>query len=338
MKQVKCAIIGYGGIARAHLAGYKILQAENQPVRLVAVCDVDPSKFSGQLSINIKTEKNALPADVHTYTSVDELLANEEFDMADICLPTYLHKEYAIRLMRQGKHVLCEKPMALSYADCEEMICVQEETGKRFMIGQCLRFNAAYLYLKGLVDSGEFGKAKHLFMERISAQPQWGYEKWFTDTDRSGGCILDMHIHDIDMARFLFGEPKAVSTWAIDDVVKWAVENTRLYYDDVMVVINGSWGESATTKFKSSYRARFERATVVCEKDSVTVYPQEGEPFTPELPSTNHMAEEIRFLAGLILDPDAKNVTNPPESAAKTVELIEKLHLSAGEQGAIIKL
>ena len=338
MKEVKVAIVGFGGIARAHYAGYEVLKKENAPVKLVALCDIDPNKFTEQVSINISTGDSTVDGELHTYTSVDDLIANEDFDMADICLPSFLHKEYAVKLMKAGKHVLSEKPMALSVEQCEEMLKAAEESGKRFMIGQCLRFNSAYSYLKDCVESGRFGKAKHLFMERLSAQPKWGFEKWFANTERSGGCILDMHIHDVDMARYLFGEPSAVSCWTRDAETRWAVENTRMYFDDVMVVINGSWDESRSCKFRSAFRARFEKATVAWEGGKVKVYPDEGEPYEPEITPTNHMAEEIRFISELILDPDKKNEKNPPSSACATVRVIEKLRESAARNGEIVKI
>lgn len=338
MKEVKVAIVGFGGIARAHNNGYKILAAENQPIRLVAVCDIDPEKFSSQMSINIETGEGTLPADIHTYTSVDDLIANEEFDMADICLPTFLHKEYAIKLLKAGKHVLSEKPMALCSADCMEMIKAAKEADRHLMIGQCLRFNAAYLFLKECVDSKRYGAVRHVFMSRRSAQPTWGFEHWFADDTRSGGCVLDMHVHDVDMARFLFGEPEAASMYALDCETRWQVENTRLYYPGMLVSIDGSWGESQTVKFSASYRVRFDTASVIYEADKVTVYPNEGEPFSPELPMTDHMAEEIRMFAHSILDEGFVNTANPPESAMKTVALVEKLRESAAKNGEIVKL
>ena len=338
MKEIKVAIIGFGGIARAHYAGYEVLKKENAPIRLVALCDVNPEQFTKKVSINIATGDGTIDKSLHTYTSVDELIANEDFDMADICLPTFLHKEYAIKLMKAGKHVLSEKPMALSAEQCEEMLKVAKESGKRFMIGQCLRFNSAYGYLKNCVDSGCFGKAKHVFMERISAPPEWGFEGWFTDTERCGGCILDMHIHDVDMARYLFGEPNAVSCWTRDSKTRWAVENTRMYFDDVMVVINGSWDEGRSYKFRSAFRAKFEKATVVSEDGKVTVYPDEGEQYEPEIKETDHLAEEIRFISELILDPEKKNEKNTPESACATVRVIEKLRESAERNGEIVNI
>lgn len=338
MKEVKVAIIGFGGIARAHNVGYNKLAAEGEPIRLVAVCDINPTQFTSQMSINIDTGKSGLPADIHTYTDVDELIANEDFDMADICLPSYLHKEYAVKLLKAGKHVLSEKPMALSVEQCDEMIKTANEEGRKLMIGQCLRFNANYLYLKQCIDSGIYGKVRHVFMNRLSAQPRWGFEHWFENTEKSGGCILDMHIHDIDMVRFLLGEPEAVSTVALDGEVRWQVENTRMYYKDMLVVINGSWDESATVKFYWNYRVRLEKATVIFDGKTVTVYPDEGEVFSPELPKTDHMAEEIRMFAHTILDESLKNESNPPESARETVRVIEKLRESAALGGEIVRL
>ena len=338
MKEVRVALIGFGGIARSHNAGYRILAKEGAPIKLVAVCDINPAQFEAALSINIATDNKGLPADIHTYTSVDELIAKEDFDMADICLPSYLHKEYAIKLMEAGKHVLSEKPMALCSADCDDMIEVSKRTGRKLMIGQCLRFDSAYLYLKDCVDSGKFGKVRHVFMHHLSPQPRWGFEHWFEDDTKSGGCVLDMHIHDVDMVRFLFGEPDAVSMYSIDGDTRWAVENTRIYYKDKLVSINGSWGEAATVKFRAGYRVRFDDATVVFELGEVTVYPEKGEIYKPEIKKTNHMAEEIRMFAGTILDESIVNTANPPESARETVKLIEKLRESAARNGEIVKL
>lgn len=339
MKTVRAAIIGFGGIARAHLVGYCELVKEGVPVRLVAVCDVDPSQFVSQANINIETGQAGLPSDVHTYTSVDELLEKEAFDMADICLPTYLHCEYAVKLLHAGKHVLSEKPMALDSEQCDRMLAAAAEAGRKFMVGQCLRFGSAYRYLKACIDGGQYGELRHLFMERLSAQPRWGYTHWFEDTDRSGGCILDMHIHDVDMVRFLLGEPNAVSTVALDGDVRWQIENTRLYYDGKLVVINGSWDEAATCRFKAGFRARFERATLLSDGYTVKVFPESGDAFDAALqPGGAYITEELRAFVGDLLSDRFVNEINTPESARASVRLIEKLRESAERGGEIVRL
>jgi predicted dehydrogenase len=322
-------MIGYGGIGHAHAEGYRILAERGAPVRLVAVLDINPAKFTGTVEINTGTGASELPCGAKAYTSLDEMVAAEDFDMVDICLPTYLHKDYAIKFLDMGKHVLSEKPMALSSADCEEMIAAAKRNDRRLMIGQCLRFNSRYECLKECTD-GRYGKLTRLMMHRLSLMPDWGFENWFADHARSGGCILDMHIHDVDMARYLLGEPKAVTCWSENaGVMDDQVQHSHLFYDGCHVTIDGSWNELKGTPFAVGYRARFERAELVLVGNTVTLYEEGKSPVTLELPAKNHMAEEIDFLAHLILDPTAVNEKNPPESAAATVRLIEKLRESA---------
>ena len=272
------------------------------------------------------------------FVDCDELIAKENFEMVDICLPSYMHKEYAIKLLAAGKHILSEKPMALSSADALEMLESAKKFGKKLLIGQCLRFEPSYLYLKDCIDGGRFGKLKNLFMNRLSSHPKWGYECWYRKTELSGGCIMDLHIHDVDMARFLLGEPNAVSCVSYDGISNWQVVNSRFYYDDLTVIATGSWDEARSLPFQADFRARFEQASVILDAKGVTVYPDEGEPYQPELLSQKRMDEEIRLLAEMILDPAKDNPSNPPESAYKTIALIEKLRESAEQGGEIIKL
>ena len=120
--------------------------------------------------------------------------------------------------------------------------------------------------------------------------------------------------------------------------IKVTLTEDGVALDDVMVVANGSWDESGTRKFQMSFTARFEQAEVILDSQGLTVYPNEGEPYAPELSGKNRMAEEIRLLATIIADPTVKNEANPPESACKTVRLIEALRESAAQNGAIITL
>ncbi len=339
MNEVRVAMIGFGGIARSHRNAYAQLAKEGAPIKLVAVCDVDEKRFVSASTTNLGVEKLANLEGINTYTDLDEMLAKEEFEMADICVPSYLHKELAIKVMKAGKDLLSEKPMALCHEDCEEMIKVSEEYGRKLMIGQVLRFEPTYLYLKKCVDEGTFGKLSHLFMERLSLYPTWGFENWFAYTEKSGGCAMDLHIHDIDMARFLLGEPKAVSAVAQDGISRWQYINSRLFYDDLVVIVNGSWDETQTVKFHSGYRARFEQASVILDENGVvTVYPEKGEPYSPELPNVYRMAEEIRSIAAMTADHSLENKLNTPESACKSVHLVQLLCESADKGGEVIKV
>lgn len=338
MNEVKVALVGFGGIARTHNKSYAQLAAEGFPVKLVAVCDKDAARFKKAENFNLGKDTTPITEDAEIYTDIDEMIAKADFDMADICLPSFLHKEVACKMLAAGKHVLSEKPMALSSAQCEEMLRTRDETGRKLMIAQCLRFDPKYLFLKECIDTGRFGSLKNLFMERLSSYPKWGADKWFESTEKCGGCILDTHIHDIDMARFLLGEPELVSSIAYDDISRWQVVNTRLYYKDLTVIANGSWDEAYTIPFHMGFRARFEKASVVLDGSELKVFPNDGTPYTPDISGANCYTEEIRFFANLIMDENMKNTCNPAESAYHSVKLVEALRRSVALGGERVVL
>lgn len=336
MEKVRVCLLGFGGIARSHLKGYRVLEAEGAPVELVGICDIDESQFTTAQATNLGKTSGPDLSGLNLYTNDEEMIAAEKPDVVDVCLPSYLHEAYAVKMLRAGCNVLCEKPMSLSSEACNRMIAVAEETGKKLMIGQCLRFEPAYLYLKDLVDSGKYGKVRYAHFDRLSALPLWGFEKWFQDTERSGGCIMDMHIHDVDMVRFLFGEPKSVSAVATERQTRWQVVNSRFDYGNgMMVVADGSWDESATRPFEMAYRVRFDDAELICQGTTLTVYPDDGASFAPELEKKNRMAEEILCLCKAVLGEPVSDRISAYE-AAKTVALVEKLKESADRNGVIV--
>ena len=340
---IKVALLGFGGIAKSHFRAYKKIMLETSDIKLVAICDIDPKKFESAQSINIDTGKSKFDlTGFNLYNNVYDMLEKEEIDMVDICLPTYLHAEYTIEMLKAGKHVMCEKPMALSSATCSEMIRTAEAEGKKLMIGQCLRFEPLYLCLKEFVDTKVFGKVNYAFFDRISSIPKWGYEDWFRSTRHSGGCALDLHIHDVDMIRFLFGDPDSVSAVAQNGTVKWQLINSRFNYKDIPVVVaTGSWSASPLTPFRMSYRVGFEKAEVVLEGGKVTVYPMDGSvnggaSYVLELEKKERMAEEIKYFISTFAY-GQENITNTPESAMASVALVEKLRVSADEGGTVVE-
>ncbi len=338
MKQINVAIVGFGGIAKVHHSAYLSLMREGFPVKLVAVFDSDASKFNDTASINLGNSVEPLSEDVRRYTDLDAMLSGENIDICDICLPTFLHKEMTLRLLRAGKHVFVEKPMALSSEDCFEMEREAEARGLRLMVGQCLRFDSNYRYLKELIGGKTYGELRHLRMYRNSEYPHWGAARWFEQTDKCGGCILDTHIHDVDMARFLLGEPKAVSTVAYAKVPHCELVDTRMLFEDVPVIAVCTWDEAQSVSFRAGFEARFERASVIYENDVIRVYEGGEEYFVPQLPEADRVAEELRAICTLAADPSAKNDINPPHSAAMSVRLVEYIKKSAEAGGASISV
>ena len=327
---LKAAIIGFGGIAQAHKNGYLKLEKEGK-VKLVAAYDIRKEAFEKVAEINIKSDTTQ-KADFNCYTDLEEMLAKETLDFVDICVPTFLHKELAVKMLNKGYHVLCEKPMALNSEDCKEMLEAEKKSGKHLMIAQCLRFFPEYEYLKSVIDDGRYGKVISGFFQRLSPPPTWGWENWFMDGRKSGGCITDLHIHDIDIVRYLFGEPKSVSSCAVSSISYYDTVQTELHYGKLPITVIGDWA-LAKVPFSASYRVGFENATLICEKGKVTVYPKDGsEPFNPTVTGYDGYTGEIAYFCDII-EGKTQNSKNPATSAATTIRLIEVLRQSADRNG-----
>ena len=224
---LKVALIGIGGMGGCHFDCYKDIKNAG----VIAVCDVRKDMAEEKVS-----DKN-----VHIYESYDELLKNEQPDYVDICTPSYMHREMSIKALEKGINVLCEKPMSLNSEDTAAIIAAAEKSGKIFMTAHVVRFMKAYMYLKSVIDSKELGSLLRLDMKRISAVPQWSWEDWMRDTEKSGGTPIDLSIHDIDFIQYVLGEPKEVHGvyHKLRDNNDFIV--SELVYDNCIVTAEAAW-------------------------------------------------------------------------------------------------
>ena len=335
MTTIRVAIIGFGGIARFHYTAYRRLMDEGFPIEVVAVCDKNTAGLFDEVKINLGGDNVPLDKSTHIYTDMEELIAHEDFQLADVCLPTFLHAEASVKLLRAGKHVICEKPMALSGKECEEMVRAAKESGKQLMIGQCLRFDPHYLYLKKCIEEKTYGSLRYLTLERLCDYPLWASD--FKNSQRTGGCILDTHIHDVDIARFLLGEPLEVSTIRYDNLPYCQVVNSRLFYEDLSVLIDVVWDDARPVPFAAGFHAKFDDACVISDGETVTVKPHGKERYTVEVEAADRIVEEIRAIA-LAIQSGKTSEVNPPESAMMSVKLVEMMKISAERRGENIKI
>lgn len=196
----RVGVIGCGSIMKtAHLPAYKQMIEKNDPIVVEAYCDIKPEQLEG--------------LEGRLYTDVDEMLAKEQgkLDFIDICAPTYLHAELSVKAMEAGFHVLCEKPMARTVEQGQMMIDAAKRTGKLLMSAYCNRFYDAARYIRDLIQTGELGAVRNAEFCREGGPAPTGVDMWFRNAELSGGAMLDLHIHDVDMIRWMFGMPKAVS-------------------------------------------------------------------------------------------------------------------------------
>lgn len=268
---LKVGLIGCGGMGKTHAGCYDELK---EYVEFAAVADLDYEKA--------KDVADRLGGEI--YTSGEELLANADVDIIDICLPTCLHTKFAVAAMEKGCHVFLEKPVCLNMEEAELLLKTQEKTGKKVQIGQVIRFWDEYVWLKNAVDNGTYGKVISGVFSRLSANPKWGWENWYNNPELSGSMALDLHIHDADYVRYLMGEPDKIdsrATRSADGVIQQIFTTYR--YGDAVINAEGCWDYPDEFPFQMTFRVKMEKATAVYDGSVLTVYPVEGGKFTPEI-------------------------------------------------------
>ncbi|GHU72807.1 hypothetical protein FACS1894184_20740 [Clostridia bacterium] len=335
---VRIGLVGVGAMGRGHLEVYIRLMKEDPNVKLTAICDVDPKRFemdTGNLNIEGIGKDQIDFSQFHLYNDYDKMLADEPLDMVDLVIPTYLHTPYAVKALGLGLHVFCEKPMSLNPDLCQQMIDAQAASGKRMMIGQCLRFWPAYEKLKEIVENGSLGKAKHGYYARFGGTPRGSFEDWYLDEKRSGGCLLDQHIHDVDMVNWLFGLPESVSTRGVNMNPGAGIDAlSSIYrYTDMSVTTEDDWSLNGDGfRFEMKFRQNFERGAVLFQDNKLTVFPNGEASYTPDLPEDNGYYRELRYFLDRVIDGQQITVA-PLESTRDTIRLATAERESARNNG-----
>lgn len=343
-KILRAGLVGLGGMGRGHLGNYLKFNAEGDIIELVAVCDIDPSKFEkADLKFNLESEKNDADCSAfRRYTSMDDMLANEDLDMVTIALPTYLHCEATIKFLDAGVNVLCEKPMGMNLAECDAMIEAARRNGRQLMIGQCLRFWEEYRQLKQIVDEGTYGKPLSGFFYRGGQTPRWtvdGTENWYLKKECGGGAVFDQHVHDVDMVQYLYGMPQAVSS--VGMIVHpgcnfETVTTNYIYADGKSINAQNDWNWTGSPFFMG-YRANFAEGSVRWENGEY-IKAGPGEKMTPyELEKSNAYYNETRYFAECIRD-GKENTINPPEASRDTIRLVLAEIASCEQNGRPVEL
>ncbi len=263
---LKVGLIGCGGMGSKHAKCYAGLPGE---VRVVAVADKDSTK----------AEKiSALFGGAKIYSDGSELIENEELDMVDICLPTYLHTRYAVEAMEKGINVFIEKPVCLNEEEAKLLLETEKKTKVKVGVGHVIRFWDEYMWLKEVKENGTYGKLVGAQFQRLSENPFWGWENWYNNPEKSGSAALDLHIHDADFVRYLMnGEPDEIISRATRNNHGELQEINVFYtYGDVLISAIGVWDLPANYPFDMCFRVKFEKATAVYEKGVLTLYLEDG--------------------------------------------------------------
>ncbi len=319
---IRVGIIGMGGMGINHFNTYNRVSGAT----VVAICDIDPKKCSGdwsnvQINIGGENKKQDISA-LKAYSDADLMFNDPEIDVIDITLPTFLHAEYAIRAMKAGKDVICEKPMALTPQQAEQMLECANATGKLLFIAQCIRFWPQYVVSGEIVKSKKYGEVKAAYFVRRSAHPLWSWDNWLMDQPRSGGCVLDMHIHDSDFIMHLFGMPKSVTSKGTASGLNDDVITTFHYDNDALIVAEGGWGYQQGFPFSMTFTINMENATLRMGDDGkLMLYAINEQPVQLEHDNEDGYYLELVHFVECISNKKRSEIC-PPDSACQTLKLV----------------
>lgn len=307
---LKVGLVGVGGISLAHIPSWGAVKN----AELVAICDIRPEMM----------EKYP---DLRHYTDLDEMLAKEDLDILDICLPTYLHVDTAVKAMEKGIHVISEKPISLREEDVERAYSTAKKNHVQFMVAQVLRFWPEYELIKELYESKKYGKLLSGYMSRLGIGPKWSWDNWMMDPERSGLVPYDLHIHDLDFMVYAFGEPanmlKHRSQLPDQDYISVLYE-----YPEFFVTAETAW-YAAPMPFAAGFRFQFEEALVTYRDGVCIIYQNDGKVINLSaaaedsidtsainLVQTNAYAAEIQYFTDCVLQDKFPEKVKPEELRA----------------------
>lgn len=302
---LKVGLVGVGGISGAHIPAWESFT----DAELVALCDV-------------RVERMEKYPDKHHYTDFDEMLEKEQLDILDICLPTYLHADFAIKAMEKGINVICEKPISLKQEDVERVYSTAYRNHVKFMVAQVLRFWPEYELLKDIYDSEKYGKLLSGSMARLGNIPKWSWDGWMQDEKRSGLVPFDLHIHDLDFMVYAFGKPENMQ---VHRAKRQDQDYLNVVYDygKFFITTEASW-YAGCYPFGATFRFQFEKAIVENQKGKLMIYEDNGNIIdlssTSErdtgdinLPKSNAYANEIRYFTDCVREDRFPDKVKPEE-------------------------
>lgn len=333
---MRIAVVGLGFMGMVHVKAIRNIGRH----QLTAVVSASPEKLEGDLSniagnLGGPGEKMDFSG-IGRYTSVEQCLADPHVDAVDLCLPTHLHVPTTIAALRAGKHVLVEKPMALTGEQCDLLLEEAQKAGRTLMVAQVLRFFPAYLALRDTLP--RLGSVRTAFFRRRCAGPAWA--KWLVSKEQSGGGIFDLVIHDVDQCVQNFGLPEYVSSTGYENLAAGVdVMESQLYYGNGMVAtVTGGWHHPKSYPFSMEYTVVADQGTV--EYSSAgrepTLYRADGEKEVLPLVDIDGYQAEIEYFLDCAEAGKEPEICSPKESA-QAVRLTNLMAESRAKNGEKVR-
>jgi len=337
---IRAGVVGMGFIGQVHAKCYQATEGAT----LAAVCDTDEAKLKPASEAACDIAGTGKPLDltgIELYTDFERMLAEAKLDAVSIALPTPMHADFTIKALEAGLNVLCEKPMASNLKQCDQMIAAAEATGKILHIGHCVRFWPEYARTKEIIDSGEYGRVRAATFRRLGSLPTWSWDNWMMDGGKSGGALVDLHIHDSDFIQYVFGMPKAVYSRCTNGPSGDCdhIATYYLYDDNRVITAEGSWLMAPGFGFEMSFNIVLEKAAIVFDntrKPTFKVCPIDKDAFTPQVESEDSWSLQIAHFVKAVSGQNVPEITTPADSL-NSVKLVlaEKQSAQTGKEVTI---
>jgi len=310
---LQVGIVGIGFMGMIHFLAYQRVPG----VRVAAIYSRDARKLAGDWrSIKGNFGPPGRKMDltgIRRYEKLDDMLADDQLDLIDVCLPARLHRAASVAALKSGKHVFCEKPIALNVRDAKAMVYAAAEAKRQLFVGHVVPFFPEYSFALSAARTGQYGKLLGGHFRRVIADPHWIAD--YYDPHIIGGPLVDLNIHDAHFIRLLFGMPQATFSRGRmrGKVVEYA--ESQFVYENPSQVVSMSCGviRQPGRSFQQSFEIHFERAALVYDYAVVNGKPRCATPLTvldakgraihPRLPSsdpTDGFVSELKEVAQCI--------------------------------------
>lgn len=262
---IKVGLAGVGFMGWIHYLAYQ----RSRHATLTAFASRDPEKRSGDwrsIQGNFGPPGEIIDvAPLKVYRDLEELVQDPTIDVVDLCLPPHLHHHAALLALQHGKHVFCEKPLALNAQECDEILNAARQANKLVMVAQVLPYMGPYRYALELVQSKRLGAPRGGYFKRVISNPDWIPD--FYQSDRVGGPMVDLHVHDAHFIQLVFGKPTSVraSGWQQQDVIKLA--QALYFFPDPSIAVSATCGviDQAGRPFTHGFELYLEKGTIQFE-------------------------------------------------------------------------
>lgn len=285
---------------------------------------------------------------LQVYPSYQELFLDERLHAVIICLPTHLHEVATVQAAGRGLHILCEKAMALDATSAQRMLEAARVRGRILMVAHILRFWPQYVRIQEMIEAGDVGSVRSVTAWRLGKYPPWS--NWFRDPAKSGGCLLDLQIHDVDFIYWILGRPQSVYTVGIQAPTKsWDHVHSTLTYPQAQACIESSFMMPESMPFTTGIRVLGSQGALeytfcvganIQEREHASHifrwYKSSGTVSDLSIPGVDMFAAQLRYFVSRVADRQPPRLC-PPEETCQVMQVMTASRQSA-ESGRVVTL